>query len=39
MTVGEIGIVALGDLRERQQRALDVVERRQQRLRLLARGA
>ena len=35
---GQIGVVALGDLRERQQRALDVIERRQQRLRLLARG-
>jgi hypothetical protein len=36
---GKIGVVALGDLRERQQRALDIVERSQQRLRLLARGA
>ena len=35
----KVGVVALGDLRERQQRALDVVERGQQRLRLLARGA
>src|SRR5215467_7491630 len=34
----EVGIVALGDLRERQQCALYVIERRQQRLRLLARG-
>ena len=39
MTADRLAVFALGDLGERHQRALDVVERRQQRLRLLARGA